>query len=53
MGATIWPGRGFAYDWIDAPWPWPPNKDGTINSGINTGPPGSLSDEDAKALEGV
>jgi hypothetical protein len=48
---TIWPGRGFAYDRIDAPWPWPPRKDGSIIQ--STDPPGELSDEDARAFTGT
>lgn len=53
LGNSIWPGRGFQYDWIDAPWPWPPRKDGSIIP-TGTGPPGTLSDdEDVEALSGT
>ncbi len=49
---SVWPGKGFAYDSIDIPWSWPPRKDGSIiPSGSD--PPGTLSDEDARALSGT
>lgn len=53
LAGTIWPGRGFSYDWIDAPWPWPPRKDGSIISTTGADPPHELSDEDARALSGT
>lgn len=37
---------------ISAPWSWPPRKDGSIIT-TSTGPPGTLSDEDARALSGM